>query len=162
MTTPNETRIERHAARVVLLDPSGRILLQEFRPDAGGTCWITPGGGLDPGETHEEAAIRELREEVGHSAALGPCVWTRLSEFSFRGVEYRQSERFFLARTDPFEPDHSGWDPIEVEVIVGHRWWTVAELEAARGVAFFPRRMAELLRPLLRGVVPVEPIDVSD
>lgn len=121
MTDPSEPRIEREAARVVLLDPEGRILLQEFQVDAGRSLWMTPGGGLSPGETREEAAIRELREEVGHTAELGPCIWTRLSEFSFRGIPYRQSERFFLARAEQFEPDHSGWEP--VEFILGHRWW---------------------------------------
>jgi len=161
MSDRPEPRVERDAARVVLLDPTGRILLQEFRVDAERTLWITPGGGLSPGETHAEAAIRELREEVGYTAELGPCIWTRLSEFSFRGIRYRQSERFFLARAEHFEPDHSGWDPVEVEIILGHRWWDLAEIEAANGRAFAPRRLAELLRPLIAGVVPTEPVDAG-
>jgi 8-oxo-dGTP pyrophosphatase MutT (NUDIX family) len=158
---PTESCIEREAARVVLLEPEGRVLLQEFRTDAGGSLWITPGGGLSPGETHEAAAIRELREEVGHTTELGPCIWTRVNEFSFRGSRYRQRERFFLARAERFEPDHSGWEPAEVEIVIGHRWWSLAEIENADGTAFAPRRLAELLRPLIDGVVPSEPVDAG-
>jgi 8-oxo-dGTP pyrophosphatase MutT (NUDIX family) len=156
-----EPYIEREAARVVLLDPEGRVLLQEFRVDAGGSLWITPGGGLSPGETHEAAAIRELQEEVGHTTELGPWIWSRVNEFSFRGSRYRQRERFFLARTAPFEPDHSGWEPEEVEIVIGHRWWSVAEIEDAGAPAFAPRRLAELLRPLIAGIVPPQPVDAG-
>ncbi|MEM8738359.1 MAG: NUDIX domain-containing protein [Planctomycetota bacterium] len=58
----------RHAARVLLLDARGRILLFRFvDPVTAAPFWITPGGGLDPGETHREAAQRELKEETGIS-----------------------------------------------------------------------------------------------
>ncbi len=56
----------RHAARVVLLDPQARVLLMRYDdPPPNGTNWSTPGGGLEPGESHHEAALRELAEETG-------------------------------------------------------------------------------------------------
>ena len=162
--------IEREAARVLLINPSGAILLQElaeFREEEDivptGTFWITPGGGLAPGETHEEAALRELREECGcSSAVLGPCVWTRTSGFRFRGRSYIQRERFYTASASPFELDQSALDDLEVGVVLGHRWWSLDAIEGATGTAFYPRHLGPQLRRLLTDGPPAEPIDVGD
>jgi len=56
-------------AAVALLDRDGRVLLAR-RPEgkAMAGLWEFPGGKVGPGETPEEAAIRELREEIGVSA----------------------------------------------------------------------------------------------
>jgi 8-oxo-dGTP pyrophosphatase MutT (NUDIX family) len=147
----------------VLLDPRGRVFLQEIgASDFGGSVWITPGGGLEPGETHRDAALRELREEVGHTPAeLGPCVWIREHEFDFRGTRYLQRERFFLARTEPFPIDSSQMEEIELEIVLRHRWWDVDEIEAATGIVFAPRLLGRYLRPLINGLMPNEPIDVG-
>ncbi|MFE8964830.1 NUDIX domain-containing protein [Streptomyces iakyrus] len=41
--------------------------------DDGSVRWFTPGGGLVPGESHEQAALRELQEETGPThVSLGP------------------------------------------------------------------------------------------
>jgi 8-oxo-dGTP pyrophosphatase MutT (NUDIX family) len=145
----------------VLIDSDGRVLLQQVEGLDEGTMWITPGGGLEPGESHEAAALREIREEVGHDVgALGPWIWTRQHDFTFRGLRYHQRERFFLVRCEPFEVDESGLDELEVEVVKGHRWWTLDEI--ARSTELFaPRALVELLRPLLRGESPAEPIEVG-
>ena len=73
--TTRDNPTPRPAARVIVLDSRGRVLL--FRAEFLGRkqlrLWITPGGGLESGETHEQAALRELREETGVSeATLGP------------------------------------------------------------------------------------------
>ncbi len=128
----------------------------------GGIVWITPGGGLEPGESHEAAVLREIQEEVGHQAIeLGPWIWTRVHEFTFRGSRYRQNERFFLANCEPFEVDSSGLDELELELVKGHRWWTLAEIRSATNIVFAPRALAELLVPLVRGAIPTAPIDIE-
>jgi 8-oxo-dGTP pyrophosphatase MutT (NUDIX family) len=155
--------VDRAAARIVLLDPEDRILLQHIRPgEDQGTIWITPGGALAPGETHKQAAVRELREEVGQATAvLGPCVWVREHEFDFRGTTYRQRERFFLARTESSEIDSVGLEPIEVEIVMGHRWWKLHEIESAQETVFAPRLLAQFLAPLIERRIPERPIRVG-
>ena len=57
----------REAARVVLFDPRGRILLARGH-DADQPqrhWWFTIGGGLEAGESPRVAAVREMREETG-------------------------------------------------------------------------------------------------
>lgn len=53
-------------AATVVRRKDGHVLLAERRPDqiAGG-YWELPGGKIEPGETPERAAMRELAEEVG-------------------------------------------------------------------------------------------------
>ena len=49
-------------ASALIFDDAGRVLLQR-RGDSG--RWSVIGGGVDPGETPAEAAVREAREETG-------------------------------------------------------------------------------------------------
>ncbi|MGD6856969.1 NUDIX hydrolase [Bacillus infantis] len=50
---------------VLLLDGMDRLLLL-LRKDNG--CWGLPGGSLEPGESLESTALRELKEETGFHA----------------------------------------------------------------------------------------------
>jgi 8-oxo-dGTP diphosphatase len=79
----------------------------------------------------------------------------------FRGTRYRQREQFFLARTERFNVDSSHMDELEKEIVLGHRWWKVAEIEAATDITFAPRTLANHLRRLVEGTIPKEPIDVG-
>jgi 8-oxo-dGTP pyrophosphatase MutT (NUDIX family) len=74
----------RPVARVLLAGPAQMLLLLHAEDPVGGKrWWVTPGGGLDPGETFEEAARRELREETGMDLSIGRWVWTRRHAYSF-------------------------------------------------------------------------------
>jgi double-stranded uracil-DNA glycosylase len=151
----------RRGVRALVLDPTDRVLLVEFRwPDK--TVWAPPGGGVEPGETPEQAITRELAEECGlRSFELGPCIWTRDHWFAEMARWGGQSERIYLARTQAFEPAPE-WttEQLAGEGITGQRWWTLEELEAP-GTIFSPRRLPELLRDLLRDGPPPEPVDVG-
>jgi 8-oxo-dGTP diphosphatase len=54
----------------VVIDEEGRVLLREPSKHYGGYVWTFPKGGADPGETPEEAAVREVREETGYEARI--------------------------------------------------------------------------------------------
>ena len=128
-------RRTRSAVRVVLTDDAGRILLfEDSDPGAPGTrWWMTPGGGIDPGETQVEAAVRELREEtglvVGADRVLGP-VALRTVRHGFSDQIVEQAEWFFLVEVPAFEVDIAGHTVEEQETVLGHRWWEPADLTA--------------------------------
>ena len=156
-----EQAILRHAARVALIDASDRLLLLRWRLRSGESIWITPGGGLEAGEDHREAALRELLEEVGlEGAPLGPCVWLREHTFPWRERTYRQRERFYLVRVEAHQVDRSRNGADELAVLEECRWWSLSELEASPET-FSPRRVAFFLRALLAEPLPTHPVDVG-
>jgi ADP-ribose pyrophosphatase YjhB (NUDIX family) len=152
----------RPAARVIVVDDDERVLLVRFDFPDERPVWATVGGGLEAGETHEQAAIRELADEAGLACVeLGPPVWTRTHVFEL-GVNWDgQTEIYFLVRTTPFEPrPRLSWEQLEAEFVTDVRWWTLEELERSEE-RFAPRRLHELLRALLQDGPPTEPIDVG-
>ncbi len=146
MTVP----VARRAARVLLLDADDRVLLfrggDPMAPERG-TWWLTPGGGLDEGETHAQGAARELFEETGlrlDPDVLGDPVLHREVDFEFEGVRYCQAEQFFLARIDAHAVDTRGFTPLELRSVVEHRWWPREPLRATADTVY-PEGLVELL-----------------
>ncbi len=161
-----ERAIERDAARVLLLDASDRTLLVAHRPRDDRTVWTAPGGGLDPGESHFDAARRELREEIGIMPEVGPWIWSREATFQFRGVWLHQTERWFLARIDERTPVDPATVPLSDLATSGVAWWTLDALRAmdptAEHEAVAPRSLADHLAELLVRGAPDEPRTITD
>jgi 8-oxo-dGTP pyrophosphatase MutT (NUDIX family) len=152
--------VRRTAARVVLLTDEDAVLLISARDPgvaAAPEFWFTPGGGLEPGETLEDAARREIHEEVGHSLSdLGPVVWERSTTFPFDGSTVVQTESFFVVRTARFDARQMAWTDLESRSTTGWRWWPLRELVGS-DVPVYPPDLGELVVAWVREGPPALP-----
>jgi TDG/mug DNA glycosylase family protein len=135
--------VDRPAVRALLVDRERRTLLLRWEV-SGHVWWITPGGGIDPGEDDETALRRELVEELGAAGVeLGRVVWERLNVLPYPPRITHQPERFYLVEVD--ELAVAPTIDLAPEGVTGHRWWTAEELEATPE-HFSPPELPSLLR----------------
>ena len=145
--------ITRATARLLPFDPNGRLLLFKCQDDAStgpGYFWITPGGGVEPGETYERAARRELWEETGIEASedIGPCVLEqesvgRHADYGNQDIVYQ--DRHFTVQLRPEEIASLDPSAITRSGYLGHRWWSLDELEWTSDPVW-PKDLAAIVR----------------
>ena len=166
-TWPDYDR-ERTSVRVLLVDATGRILLIDTRdpvmPEVG-HWWELPGGGMEPGESIVQTAIREISEETGlvlTPSMIEPVEWTRSVTYVRRFVRTLQHEHIVVARltesTPGIVPD--GRVPGEIDELGAARWWTVDEiLGATDSTRFFPASLPRHVAAALNGEAITDPFE---
>ena len=120
----------------------GRVALIK-RVRNGQTYYTVPGGGVEPGESIEEAAVREAREELGLDVRLGELMTT----LQFAGVHY-------YYRAEPIGgelgtgawPDHAKHDELEREKRGTYEAVWV-EIERLGTLDVRPRELVRFVRP---------------
>jgi 8-oxo-dGTP pyrophosphatase MutT (NUDIX family) len=162
---PASTPVPRLAARILAVGPGDVLLLLQMRTEPGNSrdlCWITPGGGIHPGEQTADAAARELAEETGirvRPADLGPVVAYCSGQWSAAGTVYAAHDSFFYVRVPDLRVDASGQEDLERSLITGHRWWNAADL-ASTQERIIPPGLPGLLNSLLAAGPPASPLQL--
>jgi 8-oxo-dGTP diphosphatase len=122
MQTKN--KVERQAVYGIIFDPAGTEVLMIKRMDI--PVWVLPGGGLDPSESPEEGAMREVLEETGLHVSVVRKVAeylpvNKMTQFSHlfecriesgsprAGVETKEVRFFPLNALPPLPPPYEGW-----------------------------------------------------
>lgn len=157
----------RPGARLLVVNAQDEILLihEHYddivlieRPDLR-DLWVLPGGGIDPGEDPETAALRELWEETGLTGyPIGPCIWQRERISLIRGERVCKAERVYLVRVDD-DPVVILDDPDGRTDVSDYRWWSLDALSATS------ENLSALARPdliveILSGRIPASPIRI--
>lgn len=141
--------VNRPTSRVLLFDRDDRILLfLTTAPDTSGIArWLTPGGGVDPGESHADAAVRELFEETGLTGIdLGEPVWEHDFVVQWNAADHDTGHAvFYTAVVDQFDPSNANWTEDEKIDVLEHRWFGLAELIATTD-PYEPAELIDLVR----------------
>jgi putative (di)nucleoside polyphosphate hydrolase len=134
----------RPAVGIMLLNSRGEVFVARRRDMPNMPAWQMPQGGIDPGETPHQAALRELEEEIGTAKAdiigesrdwLHYDLPTELAGSVWGGRYLGQRQKWFVMRFTGRDSD--------INLATEH-----PEFDAWRWVA--PSRLPELIVPFKR------------
>jgi 8-oxo-dGTP pyrophosphatase MutT (NUDIX family) len=139
----------RAVARVLLYDADDRVLLFLNRGKDHGVPprWITPGGGVDPGEDFDDAALRETWEETGLRLEDVPAPFL-IDDFDpdQRWHAYDTGRwAWYALRVTGFEPTSDGWTEEERVDVAEWRWMSADEI-ARDAFPCEPSNLPDLVR----------------
>jgi ADP-ribose pyrophosphatase len=114
---PHDVEVVEHAEAVAVIvrpRPHEMLLVKQYRHPLGRDHWEVVAGGMDPGESPEEAAVRELREETGYLAQRVTRLWSAFTAPGFC------TELLHFCVVDGYEVgERTGFDEGEEDMEIG-------------------------------------------
>jgi 8-oxo-dGTP pyrophosphatase MutT (NUDIX family) len=140
-----ETRTEVSAGGVVYRrgDDAVEVVLAARRTRRGDLAWGLAKGGIEPDESAEQAAVREVREETGIEAQIERSLGETRYFYVWEDVRIRKTVHFFLMRATGGDPNDRDDEMEDV------RWFPLdraLKRAAYRGEREVLQRAAEHLR----------------
>lgn len=77
-----------------IIRQADRLLLNRF---GGDSFWALPGGAIESGEFSTQALVREMREELAVTVAVGRLIWVVENLFEYRGIFYTEFGFYYEA-----------------------------------------------------------------
>ncbi|UUZ58398.1 NUDIX hydrolase [Nocardioides sp. B-3] len=155
-------QVPRQTVKLLLVDEEDRVLLIHAKdPHTGREARYPVGGGIEAGESCQQAAAREAREETGlEGLPMGTSVWTRDDTYRFDGREWQVHEEWLLHSVPHFDPAPAALSEVEARSVMGFGWWTAAELMRTSDTVF-PAGLGTPFAGLLRDGPPDVPVDIT-
>jgi len=126
-------RPARKAVNVAVVNRGRLLLVQRAETQKSGSeLWQLPGGKVQAGEDNQDAALRELREEVGLNLDASQLIFVR--EFVDRWIMDATEDYFVMALFVCFTP------PAAVDVAAefkSHKWIALHELFDEKSIIYF-------------------------
>lgn len=160
----------RNAVRILLLNDNKLLLMRVEDLDIGAPgaksnrrFWCTIGGGIEPGESVQDAALREIYEETSlmpEAIELGPIVWKSDINLMLRGTLTRFMEVYVVAKTKAHDVRLHQPTETEQAVVKELRWSTLEDINKCPDL-IFPDSLATYLPDILAGNYPPQLICID-
>lgn len=154
----------RKSSRAILLNPENKIFLFKFEfimLSGHKTLWIAPGGGVENGESFEQALYREIYEEIGLKINDDfKWIYYRNKPFTTKsGEEFISEERYYLVKIERSNINFENMTHTEQKFTKDWKWWTIEEIMNSSEI-FFTDNLGEELTKIINGCIPEEPVDI--
>lgn len=161
----------RVSVKVLFLNPENELLLlcADDPKTTGvdgkyyGPFWFLVGGRLEDGESFQEAAFREIEEEVGlkkEDVELGPIVWLGECDLILNGVLTHLKQVFIVARTEKVDVAFNDLTDWEKSTLKKLEWFSLEKIKNSKEV-IYPRLLAKYLPDIIAGKYPEKPFDID-